>query len=69
MQAFVREERRKHTGRLDIRLLDFNARPIHVVEPDGRVILESATESMDIVLGQIPAVQSEGEESSAPVTV
>jgi MoaA/NifB/PqqE/SkfB family radical SAM enzyme len=51
----VKDERRKHTGRLDIRLLDFNVRPIHVVEPDGRLILEGASEALDVLLTQIPA--------------
>jgi MoaA/NifB/PqqE/SkfB family radical SAM enzyme len=50
----VKDERRKHAGRVDIRLLDFNARPIHVVEPDGRVVLEGASEALDILLTQIP---------------
>jgi MoaA/NifB/PqqE/SkfB family radical SAM enzyme len=50
----VTQKRRKLISRIDIRLLDFNARPIHVVEPDGRVVLESATEVMDVLLCQIP---------------
>ncbi|HEX7903453.1 MAG TPA: radical SAM protein [Chitinophagaceae bacterium] len=49
----VTERRRKLMSRIDIRLLDFNSRPIHVVEPDGRVVLESATEAMDVLLYQI----------------
>ncbi len=51
----VKGERRKHTGRLDVRLLDFNVRPIHVVEPDGRLILEGASEAADVLLTEIPA--------------
>jgi hypothetical protein len=51
---FVTKKRRELISRIDIRLLDFNTRPIHVVEPDGRVMLESATESMDVLLYQIP---------------
>ena len=53
LRMTVREARRTYAGRLDVRLLDFNARPIHVVEPDGRVLLEGATESMDVVLERI----------------
>ena len=53
VQRMVREARRACNGHLEVRLLDFNARPIHVVEPDGRVVLEGATESMDVVLAQI----------------
>jgi len=47
------QKRRKLISRIDIRLLDFNARPIHVVEPDGRVVLEGATEAMDILIHRI----------------
>lgn len=46
--------RRAHSGRLDLRWLDFTARPIHVVEPDGRIVLEGATEALDSVLGSVP---------------
>jgi MoaA/NifB/PqqE/SkfB family radical SAM enzyme len=53
VQRMVREARRACNGHLEVRLLDFNARPIHVVEPDGRVVLEGATEAMDVVLTQI----------------
>jgi MoaA/NifB/PqqE/SkfB family radical SAM enzyme len=50
----VRRARRAHGGRLDVRWLDFTARPIHVVEADGRLILEGATEDQDRVLARIP---------------
>jgi MoaA/NifB/PqqE/SkfB family radical SAM enzyme len=46
--------RRSLSSRLEVRWLDFTARPVHVVEPDGRVILEGATEAMDKVLYEIP---------------
>ncbi|HJV71228.1 hypothetical protein [Ideonella sp.] len=39
---------------MDVRWLDFAARPLHVIEADGRVVLERASESMDTVLGAIP---------------
>ena len=42
-------------GRLEVRWLDFTARPVHVVEPDGRILLEGASEAQDVVLGYIPA--------------
>ena len=29
--------------------------PGHVVEPDGRILLEGASEAQDVVLGYIPA--------------
>jgi len=51
----VTAKRRELNGRLEVRWLDFTARPIHVVEPDGRVVLESATESMDQLICRIPA--------------
>ena len=53
VQKLIREARRAHSGHLDVRLLDFNARPIHVMEPDGRVILEGPTESMDELLAVV----------------
>jgi MoaA/NifB/PqqE/SkfB family radical SAM enzyme len=49
----VKKRRRTLTGKLDLRWLDFNAHPIHVVEPDGRVVLEAETEMMDKVLCRI----------------
>jgi MoaA/NifB/PqqE/SkfB family radical SAM enzyme len=46
--------KRKTLGRrLDVRWLDFTARPVPVVEPDGRLILEGATEALDRVLARI----------------
>jgi MoaA/NifB/PqqE/SkfB family radical SAM enzyme len=54
LREHVACKRRALNGRLDVRWLDFTARPIHVVEPDGRVILEGATEAMDEVVCQIP---------------
>jgi MoaA/NifB/PqqE/SkfB family radical SAM enzyme len=54
LRESVAQKRRRLSGRLDLRWLDFSARPIYVVEADGRVILESATEGNDVVLDQIP---------------
>lgn len=50
----VLRKRRALLGRLDVRWLDFSARPVHVVEADGRVVLERASESMDTLLFTIP---------------
>jgi len=50
----VLRKRRALLGRLDVRWLDFTARPVHVVEADGRVVLERASESMDTLLFTIP---------------
>jgi MoaA/NifB/PqqE/SkfB family radical SAM enzyme len=57
LHELVKQRRRKLISRIDIRLLDFNARPIHVVEPDGRIVLEKATEAMDELLCKIPQSQ------------
>jgi MoaA/NifB/PqqE/SkfB family radical SAM enzyme len=51
----VKQKRRKLNSRIDIRLLDFNTRPIHVIESDGRVVLESSTEGRDVLLYRIGA--------------
>ncbi|MGU7770367.1 radical SAM protein [Burkholderia sp. MR1-5-21] len=50
----VRRTRRSLQGRVDVRWLDFSARPLHVVEADGRLVLEGASESMDTLLCTIP---------------
>lgn len=59
MRDRVKKKRHLLNGRVDVRWLDFNARPIHVVEVDGRIILEAATETMDKVLYYIPGAASE----------
>jgi len=50
----VAQKRRALAGRLELRWLDFTAQPIPVVEADGRVVLEHATETEDQVLCHIP---------------
>ncbi|MDH7459712.1 radical SAM protein [Chitinophagaceae bacterium 26-R-25] len=57
LHDLVKQKRHKLMSRIDIRLLDFNATPIHVVEPDGRLVLEKATEAMDELLYRIPEAQ------------
>jgi hypothetical protein len=54
LHEVVARKRRALNGRLDVRWLDFTAKPIHVVEADGRVVLEGATETMDKLLCYIP---------------
>lgn len=54
VHAHVLGVRKALAGRLDVRWQDFAARPVPVVEPDGRVVLERATEAMDTLLGRIP---------------
>lgn len=53
LRDLVKKKRHALNGRVDVRWLDFSARPIHVVEADGRIILEAATETMDEVLCEI----------------
>lgn len=51
----IKKKRHQLNGRVDVRWLDFTARPILVVDADGSVVLEAATEATDKVLGHIPA--------------
>ncbi|GLI36807.1 radical SAM protein [Geobacter hydrogenophilus] len=54
LHDLVTAKRRALSNRLDIRWLDFTARPVHVVEPGGDVVLEGATGTNDEVLCRIP---------------
>lgn len=54
----VKATRRALQGRLDLRWLDFNLRPVPVVEPDGRVVWEGASEAVDRVICRIEEVVS-----------
>lgn len=54
LKGLVTQKRQKLISRIDIRLLDFNARPIQVIEPDGRIVLEGTTEARDVLLFRIP---------------
>lgn len=54
LRTVVQRTRHLLNGRVDVRWLDFNTKVIHVVEPDGRIILEGATETMDRLLYRIP---------------
>lgn len=54
LQDLIKRKRRDLNGRIEIRLLDFNVKPVPVVEPDGRVIMEGSTEALDVLLHQIP---------------
>ena len=55
LREFVARKRRELSGRLDVRWLDFTAQPVPVVEADGRVVLEHATEAMDTLICEIPS--------------
>ena len=54
LRNHIKKKRHELNGRIDIRWLDFTVRPILVVDADGRVVLEAATEATDKVLGYIP---------------
>jgi len=54
LREMVAHRRKALVGRLDLRWLDFTARPVPVVEADGRVLIERATESMDEILARLP---------------
>ncbi|MBC8073973.1 MAG: radical SAM protein [Deltaproteobacteria bacterium] len=49
----VKQLRRTHAGRLDVRWLDFASQPFHVLEADGRLVLECATEAFDRLLARV----------------
>jgi MoaA/NifB/PqqE/SkfB family radical SAM enzyme len=59
LRKTVARKRRESGGRLDVRWLEFTAQPVPVVEANGRIILEHATETMDTLICQIPTVTSE----------
>lgn len=54
LKDIVKAKRRKLNTRLDLRWLDFNTKQFHVVEADGRIILEEMNEKRDKVLYEIP---------------
>ncbi len=54
LRELVAQKRRALSGRLDLRWLDFTAQCLYVVEADGRVIIEGATDAQDKVLYRIP---------------
>jgi MoaA/NifB/PqqE/SkfB family radical SAM enzyme len=54
LHDLVRRKRKLLSGQLDLRWLDFTARPVPVVEADGSVVMEGATESLDRKIGEIP---------------
>lgn len=49
----VAKLRRTLNSRLDLRWLDFTARPVHVLDADGTLLLEGMTESMDKIIYRI----------------
>jgi MoaA/NifB/PqqE/SkfB family radical SAM enzyme len=55
LRDLVRTERRRLNAQLDLRWRDFNAEPVPVVEADGTVVIEGATESADQEICAIPA--------------
>ncbi len=59
VRELVARKRQAHSGKLDVRWLDFTAQPVPVVEANGWVILEHATEAMDVRVCRIPEAASE----------
>jgi MoaA/NifB/PqqE/SkfB family radical SAM enzyme len=53
LREMVARRRKSLVGRLELRWLDFTARPVPVVEADGRVVIEGATETMDEILARL----------------
>lgn len=54
LHEMVRRKRKALAGLLEIKWLDFTARPVMVAEADGRLILEAASETSDQIICQIP---------------
>jgi MoaA/NifB/PqqE/SkfB family radical SAM enzyme len=54
LRELVKQKRKALCGRLDVRWLDFTARPVLVAEADGRVLMEGATDTADKLLFRIP---------------
>jgi MoaA/NifB/PqqE/SkfB family radical SAM enzyme len=55
LRQTVAAQRRRLSGRLDLRWLDFTTDTAPVVEADGRVLLEGPREARDTLLAIIPA--------------
>ena len=51
----VQRLRKSLSGSLEVRWLDFTAQPVPVVEADGMVVLEGATEALDRKICEIPS--------------
>jgi len=54
LRELVSQKRKALSGCVEIRWLDFTARPVPVVESDGTVLLEGPTEAADQIFGKIP---------------
>jgi MoaA/NifB/PqqE/SkfB family radical SAM enzyme len=54
LRELVRRQRIALSGRLDIKWLDFNSGVVPVVEADGRIVFEGASEGSDREIGRIP---------------
>jgi MoaA/NifB/PqqE/SkfB family radical SAM enzyme len=49
----VKKKRRELCPRLDLRWLNLTAHRLHVVEVDGRIVLEGTTDASDVEIGRI----------------
>jgi MoaA/NifB/PqqE/SkfB family radical SAM enzyme len=54
LRDLVRRQRKAFAGILEIKWLDFTARPVMVAEADGTLVLEAATEMSDQIVCRIP---------------
>jgi molybdenum cofactor biosynthesis enzyme MoaA len=59
LHDLIKKKRRSLGTRLDLRWLNLTACRMHVVELDGRILLEGPTEVRDDVVCRIPALKSE----------
>ena len=57
LQDLVKKKRRALGNRLDLRWLNLTACRIHVVEVDGRILLEGPTEARDDLVCEIPPMR------------
>jgi MoaA/NifB/PqqE/SkfB family radical SAM enzyme len=55
LRSLVARKRQALSGRLEIRWLDFTARPVPVVEADGTVLFEGPTEAADEIICRLPS--------------
>jgi len=59
LRELVSQTRKAYSPRLEIRWLDFTARPVPVMEANGKVLLEGATEGLDrVIMDMLPALAS-----------
>jgi MoaA/NifB/PqqE/SkfB family radical SAM enzyme len=58
LHRVVQQKKKALSERLEVRWLDFTAQPVPVVEADGTLVYEGATEGLDRRICQIPPLES-----------